>query len=315
MSGRLLELAHPWSTRLQLERVTARKSSDDFEFAVLGDVEPCRFGLVRMVFNQPRVFARQLRDIQARPIDFSVQLGDMVSFGSESYYRRFFEQLSRLDVAKPYLTVPGNHDRSRPNGPSNLALYRRLIGSGNYAFDHGPARLICLDTSGRCIRPAQLRWLKKALDTKRQKIVLTHMPPVQLALWGGSIAHFHGGFTRGAREFVELMADKGVSRVYVGHVHAFGVQDYLGVRYVLTGGGGSALFPSGAPDRFHHYLVVKVSSEGISERVHPLDGRSFMVPAAPVILPPFRPGWPHRLTHGASELLRRIPMWSGSGAA
>ena len=86
-------------------------------------------------------------------------------------------------------------------------------------------------------------------------------------------------------EFSETVAKHGVSRVYMGHVHAFGVQDHLGVRYVLTGGGGSALFPSGSADRFHHFLTVDIGPHGIRERVHALDGRSFHIPSAPVILP------------------------------
>jgi 3',5'-cyclic AMP phosphodiesterase CpdA len=238
-----------------------------------------------MVFNKPDVFARQLRAIQRLPISFCIQLGDMVGRGLPRYYRQFIEELGRLDVKKPYLTVIGNHDRSRPNGGSNSRLYRRLFGRCNYFFDCGAARFIILDTSARCLRPGQQRWLKRVLETPLRKLIFTHMPPVQLGLWGGAFAHAHGGFTRGAREFTELAAAKAVDRVYVGHVHAFGVQDYLGVRYVLSGGGGSALFPAGAPDRYHHYLTVSVDRHGIRERVHPLGGRSFAIPPALVILP------------------------------
>ncbi|MDD5655657.1 MAG: metallophosphoesterase [Elusimicrobia bacterium] len=290
-----------WRTPRQLGLLPERAAGESFEFAVIGDVEPCRFGLVRLLFNRPRVFARHLRALRTQSADFIVQLGDMVGRGSETYYRRFLAELSDLGLDRPYLTVPGNHDRSRPNGPSDSRLYRGFLGPCNYAFDHGPARFVALDTSARRLRPAQLRWLARVLDTPRRKIIFTHMPPAQLSLWGGSIAHFHGGFSRGARQFAELAAAKKVSRVYVGHIHAFGVQDYLGVRYVLSGGGGSALFPSGAPDRYHHYLTVEVSAEGVRERVHPLGGRAFSVPAAPVILPSAVPDWPRR----ARDLLRR----------
>ena len=281
-------LAAPWRTQSQLERLPRRSERETFSFAVLGDVEPCRFRLVRYIFNRPRVFARQLVSIQRRPVDFSVQLGDMVGRGSESYYRRFLSDLHRLGVEKPYLTVIGNHDRSRPNGPSHSLMYRRLFGESNYYFDYAGVRFVILDTSARRLRPAQLRWLKRVLDTPRRKIVFTHMPPAQLKLWGGSFIHSHGGFTKGAQEFAELAAAKRVDRVYAGHVHAFGVQDYLGVRYVLTGGGGSALFPSGAADRYHHYLIVSVGQDGIRAHVHPLDGPSFRIPPAPVLLPPVR---------------------------
>jgi 3',5'-cyclic AMP phosphodiesterase CpdA len=267
-------------------------------------VEPCRFRLLRLVFNRPRVFARQLRAIQEGPAAFCVQLGDMVGRGSPRFYGRFLEELGRLGVRKPYLTVIGNHDRSRPNGPSDSALYRHLFGPCNYFFDSGPARFVVLDTSYRRLRPAQLRWLGGVLRTRLRKLVFTHMGPVQLGLWGGSIAHAHGGFSRGAREFTELVSSMGVDRVYVGHVHAFGVQDYLGVRYVLTGGGGSALFPSGTPDRFHHYLTVCVDQHGIREKVHPLEGRPFEVPPGTVLLPPVEPPWPVRVAHRARRIIK-----------
>ncbi|MFA6004217.1 MAG: metallophosphoesterase [Elusimicrobiota bacterium] len=294
-------LAHPWRTSLQLAGLP-EIASGSFSFAVLGDVEPCRFRIGRLLFNRPRVFAHQLRCIQAQPVTFCVQLGDMVSRGSEHYYRRFLEDLHDLEVKKPYLTVIGNHDRSRPNGPSHARMYRRIFGRSNYRFDYGGVRFITVDTSARGLRPSQLRWLSRALDTDLRKVVFTHMPPVQLNLWGGSFAHAHGGFSRGAREFTEMMAAAGVARVYAGHVHAFGVQDYLGVRYVLTGGGGSALFPSGAADRFHHYLTVSVTPHGLRESVHPLDGRPFHIPEAKVILP-------HVPTHWLARVLGSILVW------
>jgi hypothetical protein len=301
---RLDALAVPWRTRRQLDLLGLRPHREACEFAILGDVEPCRFRLLRLVFNRPRVFARQLRAIQEGPAAFCVQLGDMVGRGSPRFYGRFLEELGALAVHKPYLTVIGNHDRSRPNGPSDCRLYRRLFGPCNYSFDFGAARFVVLDTSYHRLRPTQLRWLVGVLRTRLRKIVFTHMGPVQLGLWGGSIAHAHGGFSRGAREFTELVSAQGVDRVYVGHVHAFGVQDYLGVRYVLTGGGGSALFPSGAPDRFHHYLTVSVGSEGIRERVHPLEGRPFDVPPDTVLLPPVPAPWPARMVHRARRLVR-----------
>ncbi len=304
---RIASLAEPWRTKRQLERLKPRLESRAYEFAILGDVEPCRFRLLRLVFNRPRVFARQLRAIQEGPAAFCVQLGDMVGRGSPRYYGRFLEELGRLGVHKPYLTVIGNHDRSRPNGPSDSTLYRHLFGPSNYSFDFGAARFVVLDTSYHRLRPAQLRWLRHVLETRLRKIIFTHMGPVQLGLWGGSIAHAHGGFSWGAREFTELVAAKKVDRVYVGHVHAFGVQDYLGVRYVLTGGGGSALFPSGTPDRFHHYLTVSVDSGGIRERVHPLEGRSFAIPTGTVLLPPVQAPWPTRVVHHAKRLVGKKP--------
>ena len=283
----LHDLSRPWRTSTQLAKLAAAPKAEgsEFTFAVLGDVEPCRFKLLRWLFNQECVFPRQMDAIAGQPADFIVQLGDMVSKGTPHFYRGFFNELGAMTVDKPYLTVIGNHDRSKPNGKSSSALYRGLLGHRtNYFFDHAGVRFVTLDTSSKRVTRAQLKWLRMALDTNRRKIVFTHMPPVMLGLWGGSVAHGWGGFSVGAAEFTRILSDHAVDRVYMGHVHAFGVQDYQGVRYVLTGGGGSALFPSGSADIFHHYLTVSVGPEGVRETVHPLDGESFPVPQGKVLM-------------------------------
>ncbi|MFI5363174.1 MAG: metallophosphoesterase family protein [Elusimicrobiota bacterium] len=287
-SEQLIRLASRWRTQRQLRRLSRLPSagSDRVAFAVLGDVEPSRFLVFRKLFNREGVFQSQMEAIQEQKVDFIVQLGDMVEKGEPGRYENFFYQLKRAwKGGRPYLTVIGNHDRSRPNGKSHSTMYRALFGKSNYFFDHARTRFVVLDSSSKRLTPAQLRWLDMVLATPLRKIVFTHMPPVHLGLWGGiGKLHSLGGFIGGAREFSEIVAKHGVSRVYMGHVHAFGVQDHLGVRYVLTGGGGSALFPSGASDRFHHFLTVEIGPHGLRERVHAMDGQSFHIPAAPVIL-------------------------------
>lgn len=285
---RLRSLSAQWRTDRQLERLLSgrpRRPDEPFRFAVLGDAEPGRFWIFRKLFNVPGVFCRQLRGIQAHDVDFSIQLGDMVSRGVERNYLDFFEQLQGCGVSVPYLTVIGNHDRRYPHGVSDSRLYRSLFGRTNYYFDHGGARCVALDTSAKRVTDLQLKWLDRVLDTPLRKAVFTHIPPAALRAWtdyGG--ARGVGGFRRGAKELTGLLARRGVDRVYLGHIHAFGVQDYKGVRYVLTGGGGSPLFPSGVEDRGHHYLVVTASPRGFSETVHWADGRVMTVPRARVIL-------------------------------
>ncbi|MBI4375688.1 MAG: metallophosphoesterase [Elusimicrobia bacterium] len=281
----LQRLAAPWRLATQLEKLSriARGAREAFEFAVLGDAEPGRYWFSRALFNRPGVFARQLSAIQSQPVDFMIQLGDMVSCGRPNLYQRFFEQLEGVGISKPYLTVLGNHDRSNPHGGSHSRLYRSLFGRSNYHFDYGGVRFVVLDSSRQRVTKAQLKWLSMVFDTPLRKLVFTHIPPVMLRLWGGAVAHHMGGFSDGAHEFTDLMSDMGVERVYMGHVHGFGVQDYKGVRYILTGGGGSPLYPCGV-ERFHHYLTVSIGPHGISERVHPLDGSSFHIPPGKVLL-------------------------------
>lgn len=285
---RLILRASRLRTTRQLRRLGRLPSaqSDRVSFAVLGDVEPSRFWIYRKLFNREGVYHQQMTDLQELDLTFTVQLGDMVSKGVAAHYEAFLRELRRVWSGRPYLTVIGNHDRSRPHGKSSSLFYRRLFGRPNYLFDHAGVRFVVLDSSAKRLTQSQLRWLKMALDVAGRKIVFTHMPPVQLGLWGGvGPLHELGGFVRGAREFIDVVSAAEVSRVYMGHVHAFGVQDHRGVRYVLTGGGGSALFPSGNRDRFHHFLAVEITPGAIRERVHAFDGRVFSIPHAHVILP------------------------------
>lgn len=280
-------LAEPWRTRVQLKKLEAKSRTpyEHFEFAVLGDCEPGRFWIFRALFNRRGVFAKQVSSIQQQSADFCVQLGDMVSRGLEDHYLRFFRQMSALPIEKPYLTVIGNHDRLRPHGRSNSRLYRSLFGLNNYHFDHGGVRFVALDSSSGRLTRHQLDWLDRVLDAPLRKVIFTHMPPAFLELWGHSaLSHRLGGFSEGADDFASITEGRKVDRVFMGHIHGFGVQDYRGVRYVLTGGGGSPLFPVGAQDRFYHYLTVSVSPTGLKERVHTLEGESFSIPSGRVLL-------------------------------
>lgn len=282
----LAESSKHLRTAHQLNKLAGRirKPGEDFEFAVLGDSEPGRFWFSRALFNIPGVFEKQVQAIQDHPIDFSVQLGDMVSRGIASHYRSFFQKLAHLRPEKPYLTVIGNHDRYTPNLRSNADFYRACFGKTNYSFDHAGVRFVVLDSSNRALSSHQLKWLDITLRTDLRKVIFTHIPPAVLSWTNFAGARGIGGFRTRAQEFVELVSRHRVARIYMGHIHGFGVQDYRGVRYVLSGGGGSPLFPSSVQDRFYHYIVVRVTSSGLEDVVFSLDGHRFKIPSGKVVI-------------------------------
>src|SRR5580704_8060496 len=185
-SEKLARAASRWRTERQLKRLSRLPTAggDHVSFAVLGDVEPSRFMIFRKLFNQEGVFAAQMEAIQEQKVNFIIQLGDMVEKGEPHRYENFFLQLKRAwKGGRPYLTVIGNHDRSRPNGKSHSSMYRSLFGKSNYFFDHARTRFVVLDSSAKRVSASQLRWLDKVLETPLRKIVFTHMPPVHLGLW------------------------------------------------------------------------------------------------------------------------------------
>lgn len=256
-----------WATRNQLTRLaeTKRGDAETFSFALIGDSEPGRFWWSRALFNKPGIFRKILSAANESSADFILQLGDMVSRGTPGRFRRFLEELGAAGLLKPYLTVIGNHDRRKPHGLTDSHLYRALFGGTNYWFERGGYRIIIVDSSAGQVTKGQLEWLERSLNTPRRKIVLTHIPPASLPWTTAGL----GGFKKGAEAFMDLMARAKVDRVYMGHIHGYGEHDDRGVKYVLTGGGGSALFPGAKVDRReHHWLTVTAGPGGVTETLH-----------------------------------------------
>lgn len=258
-----------WNTRTQRARLRDLPEPADgrFSFAVVGDAEPGRFAWSRALFNVKDVFARHLARIRGDSTWFVIQLGDMVSRGIPENFRKFFGVLNASGLHKPYFTAAGNHDRRFPHGEQDLAYYASIFGRPDYAFDFGGVRFVFVDSSLLRVEARQLAWLDAALDTGLKKVVITHVPPSQLERWtyGGKA----GGIKGGSAEFTALMTKHRVDRVYVGHHHGVGEMLYDGVRYVLTGGGGSPLYPGLGYQRMHHYLRVEVTPDGIRDVVVP----------------------------------------------
>jgi hypothetical protein len=291
----------------QLARLGASAPAERFTFGVIGDAEPGRFPWERIFSPGHAVFAAEMASLQGAAPDFIFQLGDFVSEGTAAFYR---DHVAWMDASSrvPLLRCVGNHDRSRPNGDADKNLYDATFGPRDYFFDRGGWRFISLDSSDRKVTPAQLAWLKTALDAPGRKVIFTHVPPAYLKKLkplaevgaletdsadydaftqksGGIHDFFTNYFDDGAAAFDDLVSSGGVAAVYMGHIHAFWAADHRGVRYVISGGGGSPRYPlpPGYPkQRFAHYLTVAVSPSGLTETVHPLHGPAFR-------LPPVRP--------------------------
>jgi len=274
----LQRLATPYRTAAQLAQLAAkpRAEGETFKFSVIGDAEPGRFWFSRAFFNpDTRVFWKFLHRADRMKTDFIVQLGDMVSRGLPGHFLNFFRRLTARALSTPFLTAIGNHDRRKPHGSSDADLYKGLFGGTDYTFERGGRRFVVLDTSAGKLKPGQLEWLNRTLKPKKPTVVFTHMPPYPIGEWT-DFGRFKGsgGFRQGSAAFMRLMSERGVERVYVGHVHGIGTTVRDGVRYVLTGGGGSPLFPGPVKNRFHHYLTVEAGPEGLVETVHRADGSS-----------------------------------------
>lgn len=286
-----------------LARRAPRAPAESFTFGVIGDAEHGRFWWERIFSPAKSAFTDQWRALQAAGVDFALQLGDFVSEGDAESYREHVAVVER-EALKPLLRCPGNHDRSRPNGDADKNLYDAVFGARDYFFDHAGWRFVSLDSSDRRVTGSQLAWLRAALAAPGPKVIFTHVPPdyiksitplkevgaleewpVDKAAQDEKKGYLRDFFTNyfqdGSSGFEEIVTNGGVKAVYMGHIHAFWAADHRGVRYVISGGGGSPLYPlpPGYPKkRFAHTLRVAAGPSGLVETVVPYKGKAFVLP-------------------------------------
>jgi hypothetical protein len=208
---------------------------------------------------------RQLGALMGRETgDLALHVGDIVygttaTTGDAAYvgYQNWFFDIYSWLSSKSFTPTEGNHD-SRPTNGDGIA-YRDLFVLGDngaiperyYSYDYGPVHFIVLDTEyafqDTTRRAEQLSWIEADLSTTRQpwKVAVFHRSPY-------SSGTEHGSDLTVRAAFGPLFERYGVSVALSGHDHGYersvpirqstNTADHP-VTYVVTGGGGAALYP------------------------------------------------------------------------
>lgn len=200
---------------------------------------------------------------------FAVMGGDMVDDPfDDAQYDAVVRITAGLDA--PMHWVPGNHDIGEDTDvptPASIAAYRRRFGDDHYAFQHGGANLIVVDTPvwvhAEAVPDeweAQLAALTAALGAARERggpiLVFGHHPlftddPEEPdSYWNVPLAR--------RRMLLDLLADHGVSTFFCGHWHRNGGGWYRDLEVAVTGPVGYPLGqdPSG-------FRIVDVGADGV----------------------------------------------------
>jgi 3',5'-cyclic AMP phosphodiesterase CpdA len=211
-----------------------RAVGDTFRFVVTGDQH---LGL-------PNFASYLVPLINAVDADFVMLVGDETNTGLQGEWDSLFDAISFLR-APAVLQIPGNHEYKTPS------LIRQNLGiAGDYRFDYGGWRFICMDDGRGYLTTTQLAWLQQVLATAPgPTAIFMHVPPAGVTSqwdWAANIGgvYYRTDFDGGAAELRELCRAYGVKVVYAGHIHAFdAAYDDNGVLYIVTGGGGTSLSP------------------------------------------------------------------------
>jgi predicted phosphodiesterase len=230
-----------------LPTATPSSASQGFTFSVAGDSR-----------DNPGVYRQVLAAVMADGSQFLIHTGDLVNQGTESQWQVF--QQNMADFTLPFYPVPGNHDGL--NGKLDGYLKYSGAPAAHYSFDQGPIHFVLADSHDGGIGAGELKWLRDDLGATSQpiKMVFLHHPPFDPDGSDHVMAY-------GNQEFINLMAEEGVTYVFAGHIHAYARQNRDGVEYLYTGGAGASLYTQGHPQAFYHYLRVTVQGENVSIQV------------------------------------------------
>lgn len=220
---------------------------------------------------------------------FVIHAGDMVAVGErEQEWVEFFRLGRPVFTLAPLFPVLGNHELL--HGGKGFPLYARHLRSAGdakkryYAFRYGNVAFLILDTNLSWTRgDAQWTWVEQQLEQARASpsvqhifVALHHSP-----LSSGRHGEHRSMVESGARQ---MLADGGVSLIFGGHDHLYERGDLDGLKYIVTGGGGSPLYPMNRREPYqlafepsYHHVRVVVAGERVSIDARRVDGSTIEV--------------------------------------
>ena len=236
---------------VNVNKITQIKKND-YRFAVMGDNK-----------NSIKTYQSMISMINDDPsILFTINTGDMVFDGATQKYLFFLNQLKQFK--NPSIVVPGNHDVA-DDGVEN---YKRIFGPFYYSFNLKDSYFIALDDSNENrIDKWQMQWLAKELQRSKgykNVFVFMHVPPYDPRVPMKDQPGHSMKDTKNAKELLSLLKDRGITMLFLGHIHGYFNGNFNGVPYTITGGGGAELLKTDPGHYFYHYIEVHVSKERVT---------------------------------------------------
>jgi hypothetical protein len=240
------------------ERVERAPVAYPLRFVVAGDSGAWPDPTADAIFAQ---LVRQVAELDPPPAFFA-NLGDFAGPGTLERHERYLSLVEPLPV--PDLCIVGNHDLDDSTG---WDVFERVHGPVNFTFAHGHTRFVLLHSEPGVVgrvevegsegpRDEDLAFLDETLAgaAEPHRVVLMHMPPY---LDGHYAPHADWGFREREREFLDLLREHRVDLVCCAHGLAYDTVVRDGVRFVMSGGGGTGVCS--------HYRGVCTQGEGRPE--------------------------------------------------
>jgi len=222
-----------------------------WSFAVAGDSRDDRDG----------IFPRILSEVDRSDMEFLLHTGDLEGVGGEAAWETFRRRTEGF--RKPLRVVIGNHEIRNPGTRDGFAKFFGLPGT-NYSFTHKDAHFAIVDNADGSLPEETLSWLDRDLaehPKRKGKIsvlfVAMHAPPRTDGIFPHGTVSEYG---EQSGRFHEILKRRKVDAVLCGHEHMHYVEEWGGIRVVVSGGAGAPLVP------FQKYGYYRIAVEKGSVR-------------------------------------------------
>jgi hypothetical protein len=260
------------------ERIGATPGRYPFSFVVAGDSGAWPDPTADAIFAQ---LLRQIGELDPAPVFFA-NLGDFAGPGTRARHEHYLELVAPLPI--PNLCLVGNHDLEDPGG---WDAWGAVHGPACFEFAYAGTRFVAIDgasgqigergdttpvnSAGPSVEALEFLDDALAAASEPHRVVLLHAPP---HLEGHYAPQAECGFRQGEPEFLDIIHRHGVGLVCCAHGLGYDHHVRDGVRYVMSGGAGAALYLSyregQTADRgaiFHAVEITIAESGAASGRV------------------------------------------------
>jgi 3',5'-cyclic AMP phosphodiesterase CpdA len=227
-----------------------------WSFGVCGDSRDDRYG----------IFPRILAAVRDSDMEFLLHTGDLERPGGKRSWEAF--QAKTAGFPKPIRVAVGNHEL-RGGTREEFARFFGLP-STSYGFTHKEARFVVLDNAGGDLPDSLLDWLKRELSAHpkgkngiRRIVVAMHIPPQTDGIFPHGTKN---GYGKQSVKLLEILLRHGVDLVLCGHEHMHAVEDWSGIKVVVSGGAGAPLVPF----QKYGFYRIDVNEDGIRETFLPI---------------------------------------------
>lgn len=202
------------------------------------------------------VFQQILAAVRDSDMEFLIHTGDIEETGGKVSWNAFRQRTAGFP--KPLYVVFGNHE-IRGGTREEFAAFFDLPGT-NYSFTHRDARFFILDNSNGSLPASTLAWLagELAANPKGKNgiaflVVAMHIAPRTETIFP------HGtkpGYVEQSDELFKLLQQYKVDLVLCSHEHLHRVEDWDGIRVIVSGGAGAPMYP------FHRFGFYRIDFDG-----------------------------------------------------